>query len=45
MHMMQDARQIVAICDKENEEEFLKRPGVIEDYAGFFLCKRIVIQI
>ena len=37
--------QIVVICDKEKEEEFLKRPGVIRSYAGFFLCKRIVIQI
>ncbi len=35
--------QIVVICDKENEEEFMLRPGVIETNAGFFLRKRIVI--
>ena len=32
--------QIVVICDKENEEEFLKRPGSYRSYAGFFLCKK-----
>ncbi len=37
--------QIVVICDKEKEEEFLKRPGVIEVMQDFFFAKRIVIQI
>ena len=31
--------QIVVICDKENEEEFLKRPGVIEVMQDFSLQK------
>ena len=33
MHMMQD--------DKENEEEFLKRPGVIEVMQDFSFAKEL----
>jgi len=31
-------RQIVAICDKEKEEEFLKRPGVIKTFLSQKNC-------
>ena len=33
--------QIVVICDKENEEEFLKRPGVIEVMQDFSFAKEL----
>jgi len=36
MHMMQDVN-----CDKENEEEFLKRPGVIEVMQDFSFAKEL----
>ena len=34
-------RQIVAICDKEKEEEFLKRPGVIKTMQDFSFAKEL----
>ena len=33
--------QIVVICDKEKEEEFLKRPGVIEVMQDFSFAKEL----